>query len=291
MRIRYSVGTFLRDPSRLWRFGFLPLFTRLVFTWLVVTWLCQFNTVFAQSRSNGSGGESTAAVSSVSADPAAGKPVFERHCAPCHGMSGNGGRGPRLNRSYLPHAPDDTELRSVITNGIPPGMPDASYLSDGEIANVAAHIRSLAKQPGEIVTGNPNRGATIYARSGCSACHMRNGNGVGFGPDLTQIGEARSAAFVKRVLNNPASELPDGFLMVVAVTADGQPVAGIRLNEDTFSIQIKNRSGHIFSFHKRDLRSLQRLTGQTPMPSFAKSLSPKEFDDLVSFLISPRPAR
>ena len=282
MRIRYSVGTFLGGSSRFWRFG-----TLLFFVWLAFR---QSPTAFAQSRSNGSGGDREDAEMPVKVDPAAGKPIFERHCAPCHGMSGSGGRGPRLNRSYLPHAPDDTELRSVITNGIPPGMPDASYLSDEEIANVAAHIRSLAKQPGEIVTGSPNRGAAIYARSGCSACHMHSGKGAGFGPDLTHVGEARSASFVKSVLNNPAAELPDGFLMVTAVTSDGQTVAGIRLNEDTFSIQIKDRSGHIFSFHKNELRSLQRLIGQTSMPSFAKSLSPRELDDLVSFLISPRPA-
>src|SRR5215813_7957214 len=73
-------------------------------------------------------------------DSTAGKPIFERYCSPCHGMSGDGGRGPRLNRSYLPHAPDDNELRSVIINGIPPGMPSASYLSNDEIVNVAAHI-------------------------------------------------------------------------------------------------------------------------------------------------------
>lgn len=281
MRTLYSVGTFWEDSSRLWRFGIL-----LFLVWLT---FCRPTTISAQSRSNGSGDEAPNAALAAKADAARGRPIFERHCAPCHGMSGSGGRGPRLNRSYLPHAPDDTELRSVITNGIPPGMPDASYLSDDEIANVAAHIRSLAKQSGEIVTGNPNRGAAIYARSGCSACHMQSGKGVGFGPDLTHIGEARSAAFVKSVLNNPAAELPDGFLMVVAVTSDGQTVAGIRLNEDTFSIQIKDHAGHIFSFRRNEVRSLQRLTGQTPMPSFAKFLSPKELDDLVSFLISPRP--
>src|SRR5215467_6978869 len=58
-------------------------------------------------------------------DATAGKPIFERYCAPCHGISGGGGRGPRLNRAQLSHAPDDASLRAVIADGIPPGMPDA----------------------------------------------------------------------------------------------------------------------------------------------------------------------
>ena len=281
MRTRYSVGTFWGGSSRFWHLGIVSSLTLLV--------LLGASTSYAQSHTNGSGGVRDDAEMPMKADPAAGKPIFERHCAPCHGISGNGGRGPRLNRGYLPHAPDDIELRSVISNGIPPSMPDASYLSDEEIANVAAHIRSLAKQPEETVPGNPGRGAAIYQRSGCAACHMHSGKGTGFGPDLTHIVEARNAAFVKSVLNNPAGELPDGFLMVRVVAADGQTIAGIRLNEDTFSIQIKDRSGRISSFRKAELRSLERLSGQTPMPSFAKLLSPKELDDLVSFLISPRP--
>jgi hypothetical protein len=35
------------------------------------------------------------------------------------------------------------------------------------------------------------------------------------------------------VLPDPASSLPDDFLQVQAVTADGKRITGIRLNEDT----------------------------------------------------------
>jgi cytochrome c oxidase cbb3-type subunit III len=221
-------------------------------------------------------------------DPAAGKPVFERHCSPCHGISGDGGRGPRLNRSYLPHASDDNELRSVIENGIPPGMPDASYLSKEEIANVAAHIRSLAKLPGEILAGDSAHGAEIYARSGCSACHIYNGKGIGFGPELTGIGDRRSASFIKSVISDPAVELPDGFLVVTVVLASGKSITGIRLNEDTFSIQIKDNRGQIYSFRKKNSQQLKRETGKTPMPSFREILSPSDLQDLAVFLASSR---
>jgi len=232
-----------------------------------------------------------AANASAKPDPAAGKPVFERYCSPCHGISGDGGRGPRLNRSYLPHAPDDNELRSVIANGIPPGMPDASYLSKEEIANVAAHIRSLARLPEEIVTGDAARGASIYGRSGCSECHIHNGQGTGYGPDLTTIGDRRSVSFFKVVVRNPASELPEGFLLVTAITASEKSITGIRVNEDTFTIQIKDREGRLFSFRKNNLKYLRRETGKTPMPSFADVLSPSDLLDLTAFLASSRESR
>jgi cytochrome c oxidase cbb3-type subunit 3 len=225
---------------------------------------------------------------SAKADAAAGKPIFERYCAPCHGISGGGGRGPRLNRPHLPHAPTDAALRAVITDGIAPGMPDAWYLSDEEIANVAAHIRALGKMPGEIVPGDPSRGAAVYARSGCSACHIHVGQGVGFGPDLTDVGERRNASYIRQAVSNPASALPEGFLMVTAVTSAGKSINGVRLNEDSFTIQIKEVTGRIYSFRKRDLKELKKETGQTPMPSFEGILSPADLQDLVAFLAASR---
>lgn len=232
--------------------------------------------------------DSSAANGSAKPDPAAGQPIFEHYCSPCHGISGDGGRAPRLNRSYLPHAPDDDELRSVIANGIPPGMPNASYLSNEEIANVAAHIRSLAKLPEEIVAGDAVRGADIYMRLGCSNCHINKGQGIGYGPDLTTIGDRRNASFLKAVVRNPASELPEGFLLVSVVTASGTSITGIRINEDTFTIQIKDRDGRLFSFRKNSLKQLRRETGKTPMPPFAKVLSPTDLQDLTAFLAASR---
>jgi putative heme-binding domain-containing protein len=220
----------------------------------------------------------------IAGDAAAGKPIFERYCSPCHGIGGGGGKGPRLNRAKLPHAQDDNQLRAVIANGIPPGMPDAWYLSDEEIANVAAHIRTLGKIPQEKVPGDAARGAAVYARSGCAGCHIYAGKGVGYGPELTEVGKRRNATYIKKAIGNPASALPEGFLMVTAVTNVGHKIEGVRLNEDTFTIQIKEAGGHIYSFRKQELKDLQKQTGQTPMPAFEKVFSAEELQDLVAFL-------
>jgi putative heme-binding domain-containing protein len=165
-------------------------------------------------------------------------------------------------------------------------MPDAYYLTEPEIANVAAHIRSLAKLREEIPAGNVERGSAIFVRAGCFACHIYNGQGVGYGPELTSIGERRGVAFLKGVLKDPASELPEGFLLVTAVTMSGKPVTGIRTNEDTFTIQIRDNGGKLYSFRKNNLKQLTRQNGKTPMPSYR--FSPSELQDLVSFLASSR---
>jgi cytochrome c oxidase cbb3-type subunit III len=218
----------------------------------------------------------------------AGKPLFERHCAFCHGIDGGGGRGPRLNRLHLTHAADDAALRSVISEGLAPAMPDAWFLNDEEVANVAAYVRSLGTLPPEKLPGNPTRGALVYAKSACATCHILAGDGVGFGPDLSDIGERRSTSLIRQAILKPATALPENFLFVKAVTSSGQIIQGLRVNEDTFSIQIKDANGRSHSFRKQELKELQKTRSETPMPSFDGVLGPAEIDDLIAYLAASR---
>ena len=221
-------------------------------------------------------------------DVAAGKLLFEGHCVLCHGIDGGGGRGPSLRRPKLTRAAEDEALRSLIENGIQPEMPPAWFLAPEEIANVAAYVRTLGTVPPEVLPGDPTRGKAIYARSGCSACHILNGEGSGYGPELTDVGVRRGSSRLREALQSPSKTIPEDFLLVEANTNSGQTVRGIRVNEDTFSIQLKDQQGRIHSFRKSELRELKKLRGETPMPPYASAFSSAELDDLINFLASQR---
>src|SRR3981081_795269 len=68
------------------------------------------------------------------ADLANGEKLFQNHCALCHGLKGEGGRGPLLTQAKLARAPDDTALLKVIEDGIRgTEMPGADSMSDHEM--------------------------------------------------------------------------------------------------------------------------------------------------------------
>lgn len=236
------------------------------------------------------------------ADLAAGAQLFQVHCALCHGAKGEGGKGPTLAVPALPRAADDPALLRLIAQGIGGTEMPASKLGAAEIAQVAAFVRALGRLPVEPVPGDPARGAHLFAtKGGCTACHTVAGRGGAFGPDLTRIGQRRSAGYLRRALLEPAADLPqsatpyrsdvslpENFLFVRAVLRDGRTLAGVRLNEDAFSLQLREASGRIHSLFKADLAALHKDRGFSPMPAYGDLLAPGEIDDVVAFLVSLR---
>jgi hypothetical protein len=85
---------------------------------------------------------------------------------------------------------------------------------------------------------------------------------------------------------DPETELPEGFLQIRVTANDGRSFTGVRLNEDTFTIQFRDLNGRVHSFLKSDLKDLQKDTGKTPMPRFVNILSAAETDDVVAYLVS-----
>jgi cytochrome c oxidase cbb3-type subunit 3 len=213
----------------------------------------------------------------------AGRGIFESQCALCHGQTGGGGRGPALNRPKLDRAPDDEALRKLIAEGRG-DMPGSWQLHPDEIVSVAAYVRTLGALPAETVPGDATRGARVFAANRCAGCHMVAGQGGGFGPELTSIGARRNAAYLRQTVLKPAATIPDGFQYVSAAPATGAAVRGIRVNEDSFTIQLRDAAGTYYSFRKAELKDLRRLEGQTPMPPYEGQVKGADLDDLVAYL-------
>ncbi|MGH9659994.1 MAG: c-type cytochrome [Bryobacteraceae bacterium] len=224
------------------------------------------------------------------ADIERGKKLFGGQCASCHGPLGEGGRGVNLARPTLPRAPDDPALFRTIRNGIEgTEMPGAWVMIDREVWQVAAFVRTLGRARPETVAGDPARGAALYRGKGNYAqCHALHRTGGRMGPDLTEIGARRSAAYLRESLVKPEAAAPEGFMQVRLTTAKGQSLTGVRLGEDTFSVQVRDLTDNLHSFWRRDLKDYRREQGKSPMPSYSQSLTASELDDLVAYLVSLR---
>jgi putative heme-binding domain-containing protein len=231
-----------------------------------------------------------------------GEQLYLIHCASCHGPKGEGGRGPRLAIPKLARAPNEEVLVDVIRQGIPGTEMVSARLNNNEIRQVAAWVLKLGQTERPQIADDVARGERLYYSKGkCAQCHTINSLGGVLGPDLTDIGNRRAPAHLRRSLLEPEAEvpenfsqyrwvthIPDNFLQIRVITKDGRRLIGVRLNEDPFSIQLRDFSGNVHSLYKSELEEFHKDWGKSPMPSYRGIFTSEELDDLVGFLASLR---
>ena len=159
-------------------------------------------------------------------DPEAGRLVYLRACAACHGQEAEGAVGTQLRNAAFLRSARDATLKEWIAYGktgtvmlgFLRGQQGPVELNEPQIDNVVSYLRSLERSPQTVVarspSGRPELGAGWYANA-CAGCHGEHGEGAS-GPSLS----------------NPAflAAASDGFLMAtLALGRDGtemRPVKG-----------------------------------------------------------------
>ncbi len=225
------------------------------------------------------------------ADLNIGRALYMGRCSHCHGQDGEGGRGAVLTTGRLRRGGTDRELFVLIRNGIPDTEMTGTFsLADADIWRMVGHVRELGRQgTSEPSAGDPAAGSLVYQKAGCAACHTIDGQGGFLGPDLSDIGARRAVRHLRQSLLDPNADIPLDYRTVTVTTAAGASIGGIHLNEDEYSIHLRDANGNLRSFLKSELAGLA-LPRQSLMPSYA-SLSTAEVENLVAFLGSLQPRR
>jgi putative heme-binding domain-containing protein len=227
------------------------------------------------------------------ADIQQGRRLFDGRCAGCHGKGGVGDRGSNLAQPNLVHASDDRDLFRLIRRGIPgTEMPSTHLTTDREVWQLVAYVRSLGRQPKEQTAGNAGVGESLFrGKAGCIGCHTVGFEGGRMGPVLSGVGARRGVAYLRQTLLDPESRAAQDFGLVEVTSKDGRRVRGLRVNEDTQSIQLRDLSDKLHSFWKDDLAEITHLRGKTPMPSYKTVLSDTELDHVIAYLATLREVR
>ena len=159
--------------------------------------------------------------------------------------------------------------------------------SDSELTALIAYLHNMTSVDlSATAIGDADRGRELFAGKGdCASCHRVGAAGPRFAPDLSDVGAIRTAATLKRVLEDPSDALLPINRPVRAVTRDGRVIVGRRLNEDTFTVQLVDKDEQLISLEKSRLREYSVSTEAT-MPSYAKTLTDGERGDLVAYLLS-----
>jgi cytochrome c oxidase cbb3-type subunit III len=228
---------------------------------------------------------------STASDLDAGRKLYLGRCGHCHGKNGEGGRGATLNNGRFRYGSSDREIFLVIRNGIPnTEMPGTFSTPEAEVWRMVAYVRQLSRQgTPEPVTGDTAEGALVYQKNGCASCHSIDGKGGILGPDLSDIGAKRAAPYLRQSIMEPSADIPLDYRTVEVISITGKTSSGIHLNEDEYSIHMRNMNGDLLSFMKSELKEI-KLPRESLMPDYA-SLPKDDLDNLVAYLGSLRQTR
>lgn len=213
-----------------------------------------------------------------------GKALFRSNCAFCHGATGEGGRGPNL-RGSLVHGNTAEAIQGVIHNGIPgTQMPAYTGMETDELQVLSQYVLNFSSGGGAPGTlhGDAAQGKQLYTKSGCANCHQIGQDGSVYGPDLTRIGAARSLDYLHESIVHPSADIPSEYTGVTVTTKAGRKVTGIRVNEDTFSVQLRTPDQKFQMFEKQDVQQVTPAK-QSLMPAYAK-FSADDLNNLLAYL-------
>ncbi len=122
-------------------------------------------------------------------DPVEGRQVYaDAGCGGCHAINGVGGTmGPDLGRPPVDHK-TVTQMAGAMWNHTPAMRRTAEVrglafqtLTESEMLDLLTYLYSLHFLDRE---GDSAKGARLFVRKGCAACHTTSGDQAGIGPPL-----------------------------------------------------------------------------------------------------------
>jgi putative heme-binding domain-containing protein len=217
-----------------------------------------------------------------------GKAELQRTCGGCHAITTVTAQ--RMNQSGWQNVVDNMVLRGaqatpdelqLIVKYLTANLGDSSAP-----ANAAPGRRSVPAQTQPVPVLDPAqiaRAKQIIETNGCLSCHRVDGNGSYADPYLGDVGANHSAEQIRASLVSPKKELTPQNRSVRLVTQDGTTVVGGLINQDGFSVQLIDASGHLLSFERANLRDFTIITANS-MPSYADKISSDDLSLLIKYL-------
>jgi putative membrane-bound dehydrogenase-like protein len=159
-------------------------------------------------------------------------------------------------------------------------MQAASYLDGGQ----TGEGKKLPGLPELMaMNGNASRGLTVF-KTNCAICHQVNGEGMDFGPKLSEIGSKLSKEGEYLAILHPDAGISFGYETSEVKLKDGTMLTGIISSKTETDLQMKFPGGAVQNYKTSDVKSV-KTTETSMMPSgIQESMSTQELVDLVDYL-------
>jgi cytochrome c oxidase cbb3-type subunit 3 len=257
-----------------------------------------------------------AAAQSTPANPAAapidpavvsrGQQTFIQNCSFCHGSDARGGAegGVDLTRSQIVIGdPTGAQLSAFLKTGRPPRMPAFNNLTDAQVADIDAFVRSQNITSGgrapliAVVVGDPKAGEAFFNGAGkCNTCHSVTGDLKGIGSKYDAITLQGHIVLPRGSGGWPSLKTPfevsnpPNVLRKVTVTeANGKVTTGDLVSISDFDVVLRDSAGLRHTFARNS--DVPKVEIEDPLQAHIDRmphLTDGEMHDLTAYLVTQK---
>ncbi len=137
-----------------------------------------------------------------------------------------------------------------------------------------------------VYVGNAKNGARIFEKATCATCHVVEGKGISYGPDLSVIGDKLSRQALYEAILNPSAGISPTYQLHQFTLDSGEVRTGFVESESDSEIALRQPGGTLAEL------SVEEIAERTTIPSSAMPanltalVTLDELVDLVSYLES-----
>ena len=147
---------------------------------------------------------------------------------------------------------------------------------------------------GELIrqTGNAEKGGKIFRRpeAACSTCHQINGEGIDFGPKLSEIGTKLGKDALYDAILEPSSGIAFGYEAWAFTLKNGDDLLGLIASETTTEIALRVPGGTLTKLAPSEIATREKQLASIMPEGLAAGLTTPELIDLVEYLSSLKKA-
>lgn len=138
--------------------------------------------------------------------------------------------------------------------------------------------------------GDAKRGAEVFSREtvGCAKCHVVNGQGVDFGPALSEIGTKLPKDALLESILDPSAGISFGFEAWSVETKAGEEFFGLIVSETGEELSVKTVGGAVTKLKKADIARRQQSKISIMPTGLQQTMTTQELADLLEYLTTLR---
>ena len=133
------------------------------------------------------------------------------------------------------------------------------------------------------MNGDAAKGVSVF-KNNCSICHQVNGEGMDFGPKLSEIGSKLPKEGEYLAILHPDAGISFGYEGWEVKFKDGSTMTGIVSSKTETDLQMKFPGGVVQNYKMADVKSMKQMDSSMMPSGLQEAMSTQELVDLVEYL-------